>query len=1132
MLLNRLIRCFSALTLSTVALHGALAIDYRAVQNGAWHNSTTWQPEGVPGAGDRVLGLANFAISIAEDAQIGSGGTTTALTVDGGGRLHVEDGATLMLHGHLAQTGYRSQVSIGAGAAIRFNPATGDILEWRQGSSEQRIVLAGESGNRARIGLAAGAPGHYAFTNPGFRDSLLSGRYGVVEDAFDPRTEKGWEQYLNNSPGQSRLVLDHIEFLRCGQISVLGLGAGEHTEVDLNAITFRDQAKAGDDYRVPAFAFDGFGDINYVSPPSLATKRLSNIVSDTRINLRFLQGYTLENLVLDAPGSGNARVGNNGGNAVVQRNTFQASARSGSATNLIADLTENFYFYTESDNPHGMATPELRGDATLRNYWFEVGEAPATDRGDAVLTNGPQNWVTRYQGEVPVVLVEHSGIVAPTLEGSGFPTLMTFNNSAGIRVRLEHNVAPVSPDFPAVALDENGLTPTGTGLSFRNNIVYEPAKLGSGQGIGSARPGFDVVEPNAFVMVDFNLYSSLQSSGPGGALGVHNAVLEPGTDGNSLLGDPEFADATRDLAAWDSVLGGPGTARHAIEELKKRNDDSGYNPAYNVADLLAYVATGFATTNSLAVGDDDRPIGPDLYRSVALPPNLSTLAILVGNANSPIASDQLIINQLREIGYTVLLYDDDSPRAALDEQHNAILISSSTLSSKLGRRFQNAPQPILVWEVAQLPALGMTGGRIGIDFGTAPLARNVELPEGSPLADSNHPPGLIQVNNRPSPFVFGKPGVEAEILADIPGQSDKAAIFAYAPNTTLANGRNAPGKRVGWFEQANTASNRTPAGQDLFRKVIALLLGDESTTPEPPPEPLPELPTVALRPVEIAATEGEEIMFQAVVTGTPTPSLQWLRNNVIVPGETTTQLSLIASPMTAGTYQLRAANSVGTTVSDPATLTVSSQGDTPRIAFIVGDPMFTRPGDRDMRQLLEAFGFRVTVVDDNSDLAQTTAAAEILVISSTAVPRLVGNQFSDDARAILTWNAELFDDLWLTGGQRGADFGVTSQGRTAVTLLNNENQLAEGLEPGRLPVTTRFHRQSWGKPTAAALVIARVTSNPEQITLFRYSAGATLANGEPSPGRRIGWFGTDRTAKDLTAQARSLLGGALAWLAE
>ena len=598
---------------------GAVAIDYTAVADGDWDNASTWSPAGVPGAGDRVVSMGANNVSVRGAEQIGDGTETVAINVDDIGALIIEPGASLTVAGHLNHSGWRGEIIIRAGAALLFDAAAGQQLEFQANNANQKLTFDGAPSNRGRLGLAAGAAGGWHIEAAGFRDSRINGSYGIISDSFNPLNDRGWFMSMANEPGDSEFVADHIEFLRCGEISIFGFDAGEFTRVELDALTFRAQAKSGALYTRPAFWFDGFGGETADSGPSQVPKSLTNIVSETQINLRYVAGYTLDHFVLGPDGAGNARDGNNAGNAASHNNVFMSTNAGGAATSLLADETRNVYFYTSANNPHGFDTRQLRGDALLSNFWFESAFLGQTDTGDAVLTNGPQYYVDTYGGDVPTLTISDSGTIGDSSGEARHPTLFTFNNGEGIRVAVRHSVALVGINAQAIALDENGATPTGAGVEFIDSIVY--AELPDyGYALGSTDTAVSAGVDN-FLRVDNNLYFNLKSDGADGALGVHTAQFSSAPDAASRVVDPLLLDDSRNLASWDAHLGGPGTAAHAIAEMMKRNDDSGFNPAYTVQALTRYVAEGHSTTRNDAIASDGLPIGPSLFEVPLVDPN-------------------------------------------------------------------------------------------------------------------------------------------------------------------------------------------------------------------------------------------------------------------------------------------------------------------------------------------------------------------------------------------------------------------------------------------------------------------------------------------------------------------------------
>jgi hypothetical protein len=68
-------------------------------------------------------------------------------------------------------------------------------------------------------------------------------------------------------------------------------------------------------------------------------------------------------------------------------------------------------------------------------------------------------------------------------------------------------------------------------------------------------------------------------------------------NGNNVIANPQFVQAGAGIRQWDLALGGPGTSANALAELKKKNDLSGYNAAYNLPAFLAFVREKHRPTN-------------------------------------------------------------------------------------------------------------------------------------------------------------------------------------------------------------------------------------------------------------------------------------------------------------------------------------------------------------------------------------------------------------------------------------------------------------------------------------------------------------------------------------------------------
>lgn len=92
----------------------------------------------------------------------------------------------------------------------------------------------------------------------------------------------------------------------------------------------------------------------------------------------------------------------------------------------------------------------------------------------------------------------------------------------------------------------------------------------------------------------------------------------------------------------------------------------------------------------------------------------------------------------------------------------------------------------------------------------------------------------------------------------------------------------------------------------------------------------PAAPAFTTPPVAQTITAGGDVTLSVVVSGVPTPSLQWLRNGFGIDGATDATLTLtFVQAADAGAYAVTASNSVGTITSAAAVLTVNPAASAP-----------------------------------------------------------------------------------------------------------------------------------------------------------------------------------------------------------
>ncbi len=83
-------------------------------------------------------------------------------------------------------------------------------------------------------------------------------------------------------------------------------------------------------------------------------------------------------------------------------------------------------------------------------------------------------------------------------------------------------------------------------------------------------------------------------------------------------------------------------------------------------------------------------------------------------------------------------------------------------------------------------------------------------------------------------------------------------------------------------------------------------------------------PTILTQPVSQAVSPGAAVTFTVSAAAYPAPTYQWYFNNVALSGATSATLTVSAAAANAGNYTVTVTNSLGSTISNPAMLSIIS----------------------------------------------------------------------------------------------------------------------------------------------------------------------------------------------------------------
>jgi hypothetical protein len=188
-------------------------------------------------------------------------------------------------------------------------------------------------------------------------------------------------------------------------------------------------------------------------------------------------------------------------------------------------------------------------------------------------------------------------------------------------------------------------------------------------------------------------------------------------------------------------------------------------------------------------------------------------------------TDEAVKTHLEQRGYTVTLHDQYLP-AAEACRHDMVAISASVRSRDLMHAYRDLPVPLLTWENDELDDLRMTGRHNGVDYGAVPREHELWMVNAPHPLGAGLPAGARNVYNGNAPMGWGRPGLGASIIATLPGQPDKAAIFCYERGATMDYDFLAPARRAFFLLDNDTFGNLNAEGLKLFDAAVAWTIAD------------------------------------------------------------------------------------------------------------------------------------------------------------------------------------------------------------------------------------------------------------------------------------------------------------------
>lgn len=460
-----------------------------------------------------------------------------------------------------------------------------------------------------------------------------------------------------------------------------------------------------------------------------------------------------------------------------------------------------------------------------------------------------------------------------------------------------------------------------------------------------------------------------------------------------------------------------------------------------------------------------------------------TVLFVTGGTDSPVPNDDaLVATHLRKLGFVVRTVDAAAPASDADGA-SLIVLSSTADAHALGDKYADAAVPIFTWNTYDYPNLGLTGPVLHKDFEVIDPVQHyadsfaVLYGYGANLtSEISRAVGLKAqlfgtLYLEPQTAGWGDPGPGGTVIADFFGSRHYGAVFTYEREATLADGRVAPARRVGFYLGNDDFHLLTavygPAAKDAHNRswAIGLRLFDAALRwAASPPPPLPAYDPTALDARLRQAARGRKVLFVERVDG----------------GE-------------------------------------GHRSDAAMVAH------------------LRNLGFSVTVADqtdpesraDGMDLVIISGTCSKWKLANryddTKVPLLSLEGLLSDSLHFTGRNR--YTDY----GEHGELAESVDPPENYLDIVGAWSPMAAGLKPGLVKFNYHPGVLKWAWPLPDAQVIATLPNEPHEDAIFGYPKGSRMADGFIAPARRALLPLDNPTYDDLTPQGHALFDAVVLW---
>jgi hypothetical protein len=223
--------------------------------------------------------------------------------------------------------------------------------------------------------------------------------------------------------------------------------------------------------------------------------------------------------------------------------------------------------------------------------------------------------------------------------------------------------------------------------------------------------------------------------------------------------------------------------------------------------------------------------------------------------------------------------------------------------------------------------------------------------------------------------------------------------------------------------------------------------------------------------------------------------------------------------------------SVAITALSALAATSAASADKAKSIYFVGVEQGKSPNaDAAVKAHLETLGYVVTRVEP-APPPKDICRYDAVVISSSISAMVFPDGYQDVGVPLLTWEADMIDELHFTARREGVDFGEVPLGRY-LRIVNAPHPMAAGKPAGTTFIYIKEEALGWGKVAPAAQVIATYPGEPDKAMIFGYEKGATMDYDFIAPARRAFLPLNNNTFHKLQPDGIAFFDAAIKWLVD